>query len=78
MTLFPERRCAVVASDASVVQLRLSDMPLCRPRRWGACWLAGQLWQALELETGSGPIGCHRAAKGHNGTRCCRCWSRTG
>src|SRR6202140_2974974 len=49
MALFPEDRCAAVASDASVVQLRLSDMRLCRPRQWGACWLAGQLWRGLQL-----------------------------
>jgi Transposase DDE domain len=50
MALFPEDRCAGVGSDASVVQLRLSDMRLCRPRQWGACWLAGQLWRELELD----------------------------
>ena len=50
MALFPEDRCAAVASDASVVRLRLSDMRLCRPRQWGACWLAGQLWQVLQLD----------------------------
>ena len=50
MALFPEDRCATVASDASVVQLRLSDMRLCRPRQWGACWLAGQLWRELQLD----------------------------
>ena len=50
MALFPEDRCAAAASDASVVQLRLSEMRLCRPRQWGACWLAGQLWQALQLD----------------------------
>jgi hypothetical protein len=50
LALFPEDRCAGIASDASVVQLRLSDMRLCRPRQWGVCWLAGQLWQALQLD----------------------------
>jgi Transposase DDE domain len=50
LALFPEDRCAGVASDTSVVRLRLSDMRLSRPRQWGACWLAGQLWQALELD----------------------------
>jgi hypothetical protein len=50
VALFPEDRCAAVASDASVVQLRLSEMRLCRPRQWGACWLAGQLWQTLQLD----------------------------
>ena len=51
MALFPEDRCVAAASDKSIVQLRLSDMRLCRPRQWGACWLAGQLWQALQLDT---------------------------
>src|SRR5450631_3898097 len=41
LTLFPEDRCRIAAGDASVVQLRLSDMRLWRPRQWGACWLAG-------------------------------------
>ena len=50
MALFPEDRCGGIAPDASVVQLRLSEMRLCRPRQWGACWLAGQLWQALQLD----------------------------
>ena len=50
LALFPEDGCAGVASDAPVVQLRLSDMRLCRPRQWGACWLAGQLWRELQLD----------------------------
>src|SRR6202166_1341980 len=50
MALFPEDRGAGIVPDASVVQLRLSEMRLCRPRQWGACWLAGQLWQALQLD----------------------------
>jgi hypothetical protein len=50
LALFPEDRCAAVAPGVPIVQLRLSDMRLCRPRQWGACWLAGQLWQALQLD----------------------------
>jgi hypothetical protein len=50
LALFPEDGCAGVVSDTSVVQLRLSDMRLCRPRQWGACWLAGQLWRELQLD----------------------------
>ena len=50
LALFPEDRCEAVAGDASVVQLRLSEMRLHRPRQWGACWLAGQLWQELGLD----------------------------
>ena len=50
LALFPEDRAAVAASDNSVVPLRLSEMRLCRPRQWGACWLAGQLWSELQLD----------------------------
>src|SRR5713101_3473064 len=50
LALFPEDRCEAVVGDASIVQLRLSEMQLRRPRQWGACWLAGQLWQELQLD----------------------------
>src|ERR1700757_623762 len=50
LALFPEDRCAAVTPDSSTVQLRLSEMRLCRPRQWGACWLAGQLWEELHLD----------------------------
>lgn len=50
LALFPEDHCEAVADDASVVRLRLSQMRLCRPRQWGACWLAGQLWRDLRLD----------------------------
>jgi Transposase DDE domain len=50
LALFPEDRCDAIASDASIVQLGLSEMRLCRPRQWGACWLAGQLWRELQLD----------------------------
>ena len=50
LALFPEDRCGAVAGEESVVQLRLSEMRLHRPRQWGACWLAGQLWQELQLD----------------------------
>src|SRR5467141_4382346 len=50
LSLFPEDLCEAVAGDASIVQLRLSEMQLRRPRQWGACWLAGQLWRELELD----------------------------
>jgi hypothetical protein len=65
MALFPEDRCTAVVSDASIVQLRLSDMRLCRPRQWGACWLAGQLWQALQLDR----FWADRLAPSRKGTR---------
>jgi Transposase DDE domain len=49
LALFPEDR-SVVARNADTVQVRLSRMRLCRPRQWGACWLAGQLWRDLRLD----------------------------
>src|SRR5689334_3977438 len=50
LALFPEDRYDPIASDASIVQLRLSEIRLCRPRQWGACWLAGHLWRELQLD----------------------------
>jgi hypothetical protein len=42
LSLFPEDGCEGILPDASIVRLRLSQLRLCRPRQWGACWLA--LW----------------------------------
>ena len=50
LALFPEDRYAAVADDGSVVRLCLSALRLYRPRQWGACWLAGQLWRELQLD----------------------------
>jgi transposase len=50
LALFPEDRCEGVLPDASIVRLKLSQLRLERPRQWGACWLALQLWQELQLD----------------------------
>ena len=50
LALFPADRCEGVLPDASIVRLKLSDLRLCRPRQWGACWLALYLWQELRLD----------------------------
>ena len=50
LALFPEDRCDGLLPDESIVRLKLSDLRLCRPRQWGACWLAQKLWQELELD----------------------------
>jgi hypothetical protein len=50
LSLFPDDRCEGLAPDASVVRLKLSEMRLCRPRQWGACWLVLTLWRELELD----------------------------
>ena len=50
LSLFPEDRCEGLLPDASIVRLMLSQMRLCRPREWGACWLALTLWRELHLD----------------------------
>jgi len=50
LSLFPEDRCEGLLPDASIVRLRLSQLRLCRPRQWGACWLALTLWEELQLD----------------------------
>ena len=48
--LFPQDRTPPV-TDTSVVQVRLDQLRICRPRTWGACWLGDQLWRELQLDT---------------------------
>jgi transposase len=50
LSLFPADRCEAVIPDESVVRVRLSELRLCRPRQWGACWLVVKLWRELELD----------------------------
>ena len=50
LALFPEDRSAETLPDASIVRLKLSQLRLCRPRQWGACWLALSLWEELRLD----------------------------
>ena len=49
VALFPEDRIGAVA-DRDIVRIRLSQLSLHRPRQWGACWLAGHLWEQLGLD----------------------------
>ncbi len=50
LALFPEDRCEGLLPDESIVRLRLSQLRVCRPRQWGACWLALTLWEELQLD----------------------------
>jgi transposase len=50
LALFPEDRCEGLLPDSCIVRLKLSQVRLCRPRQWGACWLTLQLWRELELD----------------------------
>ncbi len=47
VALFPEA-IAPVADD--VIGIRLNELQLRRPRQWGACWLAGEMWRQLDLD----------------------------
>ena len=49
MALFPEDR-PVEIDDEQVVRIRLKEVELRRPRQWGACWLACQLYEELGLD----------------------------
>jgi transposase len=50
LSLFPEDRFEGLLPDDSIVRLKLSQVRLCRPRAWGACWLALTLWRELQLD----------------------------
>jgi len=65
LSLFPEDRCEAPVPDASIVRLRLSLLRLCRPRQWGACWLALKLWEELLL----GRFWAERLPPSRKGTR---------
>src|SRR6187551_1558003 len=50
LALFPAERALPDHAKAYAVQVRLGAMQLHRPRQWGACWLACQLYEQLELD----------------------------
>jgi len=64
IALFPADQPAPIADDA-VVQIRLADLTVQRPRQWGACWLAWQLWTELGLDA----FWAERLAPSRKGTR---------
>jgi hypothetical protein len=49
IALFPSDRTPP-AGPVESIQLCLQSMRLERPRQWGACWLADELWRMLGLE----------------------------
>ncbi len=65
LALFPDDRAEGALDDGSIIRLRLSQLRLCRPRQWGAVWLALQLWQQLELDG----FWAQRLPRGRKGTR---------
>jgi transposase len=49
--LFPEDRTPDPRLEHPSLKLCLSHIELARPRQWGACWLALELWNHLGLDT---------------------------
>src|SRR5579872_3660841 len=64
IALFPEERSGALA-DEDLVRIRLSRLSLHRPRQWGGCWLAAQLWEQLGLDQ----FWAQRLAPSRKGTR---------
>ena len=50
LALFPAERALPDHARTYGVQVRLAAMQLHRPRQWGACWLACQLYEQLGLD----------------------------
>jgi transposase len=49
LALFPADRAVPAHAEGYGLQVRLEAMELHRPRQWGACWLACQLYEQLGL-----------------------------
>ncbi len=49
LAIFPDDGAAPVL-DSEVVRVRLDGLQLRRPRQWGGCWLACELWDQLRLD----------------------------
>jgi hypothetical protein len=49
MALFAQDRQAPTL-EHEVVHVKLNELQLKRPRQWGACWLACELWDQLKLD----------------------------
>ena len=49
LAIFPEDRTPQ-GSHEPVIHVKLNELELHRPRQWGACWLALELWRALGLD----------------------------
>ncbi len=50
LALYPADRPVPEHATGYGVQVRLDQFELRRPRQWGACWVASQLWDQLKLE----------------------------
>jgi hypothetical protein len=67
VALFPAGSMPV--DDVDAIGVRMSELSLRRPRQWGACWLALQLWQQLELDSFWRPTSGARGSPVRKATR---------
>lgn len=65
IALFPADRALAVPTAEEIVQVRLSELQLRRPRQWGACWLACHLYEELGLDR----FWAERLPRSRKGTR---------
>jgi transposase len=49
LSLFPDDR-EIAAGEVEALQVKLGEMQLERPRTFGGCWLACELWRQLRLD----------------------------
>jgi len=76
LSLFPDDH-GIPTGVSNGVQVRLAEMQLRRPRVFGNCWLASELWRELGLNE----FWQERFAEGANrfgGKKYCSCWSLIG
>ncbi|MAG98385.1 MAG: IS1634 family transposase [Alphaproteobacteria bacterium] len=64
LALFPEGRSRPVPAGEAV-EVRLDELAVRRPRQWGGCWLACELWDQLGLDE----FWSERLAPSRKGTR---------
>lgn len=50
LALFPDDRDQLPTLDCEAVRVRVAEIELRRPRQFGACWLALELWKRLGLD----------------------------
>ena len=48
-SLFPEEDAPEI-DDEAIIRIKLSELSLHRPRQWGGCWLACELYEQLGLD----------------------------
>jgi len=77
LALFPAERALPDHAREYGVQVQLGAMRLERPRQWGACWLACQLYEQLGLDR-FWSLRLPHSARAPPGAMCCRRWSATG